>query len=264
MTASSYIRPGVTLILVVVWITLCTIVFFDLNFNKLFSTESETKLHSLRSDLSNLINIESSVSEIVGEGNELILDIISKIASSTDVVTDMSGWRDLGLKFSRKISIVDSDTISSAKLTFSGNGGSCKHSDQYGGNDCKFDWGDRITGEFEVKFVGADEKSPELGGNTTIEVDMKAGPKMSQTDFQISCQVCGQDCVVEIPLVAKKVTIKMPDCPVKLKNLELNFDQALPEKSPVPTLMTIAGDGTVRVVTPQGKLIEAQFNFEMK
>eukprot|EP00588_Corethron_pennatum_P014974 CAMPEP_0194281580 /NCGR_PEP_ID=MMETSP0169-20130528/21035_1 /TAXON_ID=218684 /ORGANISM="Corethron pennatum, Strain L29A3" /LENGTH=177 /DNA_ID=CAMNT_0039026675 /DNA_START=416 /DNA_END=949 /DNA_ORIENTATION=+ len=177
----------------------------------------------------------------------------------------MSGWRDLGLKFSRKISIVDSDIISSAKLIFSSNGGSCEHSDQFGDNDCKFDWGDRVAGEFEVKFVGGDdEKSPELGGDARIEVDMKAGPKMKEADFQISCQVCGQDCVVEIPLVSKKVTIKMPDCPVTLKNLEFNFDQALPEKSPVPSLMTIAGDGTVRVVTPQGKLMEAQFDFEMK
>jgi len=104
----------------------------------------------------------------------------------TDVVAEKLNQVniDLWFKFSHKIRIVDSDTISSAKLTFSGNGGSCKHSDKYGNNKRAFDWDDRITRKFELQFVGADEKSPKLEGDTTIKVDMMAGSRMKQTRFQ--------------------------------------------------------------------------------
>mmetsp|Transcript_41791 Transcript_41791/g.81926 ORF Transcript_41791/g.81926 Transcript_41791/m.81926 type:complete len:132 (+) Transcript_41791:716-1111(+) len=91
---------------------------------------------------------------------------------------------DLGLKSSCKIQIVDLDIILSAKLTFSGNGGSCQHSDKYGDNKHEFYLGGRITRKFELKFVGGNKNSPKLGGDVTIKVDMMAGSQMKQTRFQ--------------------------------------------------------------------------------
>ena len=64
--------------------------------------------------------------------------------------------------------------------------------------------------------------------------------------FKVDCAVCGADCVVTIPIIKKKITIKGQPCRVKAGTLSGTTVLAIPAKDPVPLKVTFSGSGTIQ------------------
>lgn len=127
-----------------------------------------------------------------------------------------------GISFSRTVTKIAND--SALNLTFTKPAKSCKSTDAYGSNDCTFQWGDNITGSVSGK-LGHD-----LDKGSKFTVDLKVD-KIIKWSF--TCAVCGANCTTTIPVIDEKITIALPDCPIKAVELtEELFNATLPLTSP--------------------------------
>ena len=121
----------------------------------------------------------------------------------------------------------------------------CSKTDQYGSNDCKFDWGQTITGTLNATLPVA------ITTGATVSVDAKIDGLIS---WKFSCPVCGGFCVLDIPVVKKTENITMPPCPlVNAGNFFNTTTAALPSKSPVP--VSVSFKGTAELKDASGTLM---------
>ena len=135
------------------------------------------------------------------------------------------------VEFSRTITAIgDSGSLD---LELSGpDGDECKSEDEYGSNDCVFQWGDSVTGSF------AGELGKPLESGSTINVDMKINKFIP---FAFSCGACGVNCTITVPVVNEDVTVPMPACPIPAGVIDIPFATALPAQSPLPAKITAVG-----------------------
>lgn len=120
---------------------------------------------------------------------------------------------------------------SSAVIYIEGN--ACSQHDQYGSNKCDIQWGSSITADYNVT-LGND-----LASGSKIDVDLTVDGFIP---FKFSCDACGADCKVTVPIVQKTFDIKMPACPIAAKTLKDKVTKAIPAASPVPVKASLKGN----------------------
>jgi len=141
-----------------------------------------------------------------------------------------------GVSFSRTITKIASD--SSLNLTFTAPKSSCKSTDNYGSNDCQFNWGDNVTGVVNGK-LGHD-----LNFGSKFTVDLKVDKVIK---WQFTCLACGSNCTTVIPVINENVTFALPDCPIKAVELtDQLFNATLPLVSPTKGVkVSVTGPVTI-------------------
>lgn len=145
------------------------------------------------------------------------------------------------ISFSRTVEAIGSGDSFDLELEGS-NGNNCGSSDEYGVNDCTFDWGENITGSF------AGVLSAPLNDGSTLDVDLKVDKVVS---WKFTCPVCGGNCTTEIPVVKTPVNVATPDCPIPSGSVELPIEIALPQDDPLGGVKVTA-TGTVGVKDENG------------
>mmetsp|Transcript_46344 Transcript_46344/g.68401 ORF Transcript_46344/g.68401 Transcript_46344/m.68401 type:complete len:204 (-) Transcript_46344:756-1367(-) len=160
-----------------------------------------------------------------------------------EIVNDVNdlGFGFHGISVSRVVTHVEGG--SSFKLGLN----HCSSHDEHGDNNCHFNWGDSLEGLFE--------------GN--LGTDLVAGDKIlgefkidMVEDMKISCDVCGQPCIINVPKVGQTIKFDMPSCPITSRKVSQAFKQALPTADAVP--VPIRAGGKVKLVKQDGTvLVEA-------
>lgn len=109
----------------------------------------------------------------------------------------------------------------------------CTGSDQYGSNNCDVNWGQAYTVNYSYT-LGAD-----IVAGSTISIDAHIDTFIH---FQHTCVACGGLCTVTVPIIGKKISYQMPDCPILAGSSPptlLSF--TLPSKSPIPVHTGVVG-----------------------
>ena len=123
------------------------------------------------------------------------------------------GSASANLQFSRTI---EKNSVGKGTLTIKPG---CTGADQYGSNNCALDWGSSYTAAIDVALTHT------FGAKSTFSVDAKVD---SFIPFKLKCNMCGQPCVVKVPIVSKTINIKMPDCPISTSALNKTKTLVLP------------------------------------
>lgn len=114
----------------------------------------------------------------------------------------------------------------------------CSSSDEYGSNNCKFDWGQTIGGSVTGK-LGHD-----LEEGSTFHVNLKVDTVIS---WKFSCSACGANCTTSVPIVDYPLDFAMPPCPISAGELQQVISNALPAESPTKGVkVTAKGSVTVK------------------
>lgn len=133
-----------------------------------------------------------------------------------------------GVSFSRDVKQVPPNSY--VKLNFD-EGSHCKLSDNFGDNDCEFKWGETIQGNFtEISDVTLD-----AGDKLVFHIEAE---KVFHIDF--SCDVCGEDCVITIPVINDKIVFAMPPCPIESPFTYL-FTQVMPDSATFELAFLMSG-----------------------
>jgi len=151
-----------------------------------------------------------------------------------------------GVQFDRT---VDSISKASALVTFDKG---CTKSDTYGSNECTFNWGDTVSVNYDVSL------EEDIDDGATIDIDAKVDNLLP---FKASCKACGANCTLTIPIIKKKVSFAMPDCPIKAAELKNVTSFTLPDKSPVPISASVKGTVTA---TDQSGTVVAKVDVDAK
>mmetsp|Transcript_15269 Transcript_15269/g.22510 ORF Transcript_15269/g.22510 Transcript_15269/m.22510 type:complete len:190 (-) Transcript_15269:85-654(-) len=144
-----------------------------------------------------------------------------------------------GLSFTRTIYEVPG----SFDLRFNGN--NCGSTDDHGDNDCHFDWGDDVTGVYKLNIANIIDATDKFEGHFKID---------SFISYSFSCALCGEDCVLEVPVVKFKYIIPMPSCPVPAHNETTQIEYQLSKHSPTEGILTHL-EGHVKVVKASGETL---------
>merc|ERR1711990_778971 len=135
------------------------------------------------------------------------------------------------IKFSRTVSSVHAGFSGSVSLD-----SGCTGKDAYGSNNCDLKWG----GSNSVTVTG------------TLPEDLNSGSKVAVSvkvdhifPWDFTCSLCGAPCTITVPVVKKKVTIKLPPCPIKKGSLNQSKKFTLPSKCPTPVGISASGSATV-------------------
>jgi len=140
-------------------------------------------------------------------------------------------------------------------LKISGTPGCAAH-DDWGANDCTFNWGTSISGAVDT-FLDTPISSGKLVVNMMVE---KVLP------FKFTCPVCGANCTFTIPIIKQKVTFALLPCPLSSPfHIEIPTT-ALPDTPPFVSLMV---EGFVEIHDQTGKTVihvdvEASANGEIE
>mmetsp|Transcript_31700 Transcript_31700/g.54650 ORF Transcript_31700/g.54650 Transcript_31700/m.54650 type:complete len:174 (-) Transcript_31700:159-680(-) len=147
-----------------------------------------------------------------------------------------------GVSFSRTVTEIADD--SSFALKFDSG---CSSSDDYGSNDCSFNWGDEVTGSVDG------ELGHDLNDGSVFDVDLKVDRIIS---WKFSCAACGANCTTTIPVVNQDVNFAMPDCPIAADSISEVIDQVLPTDSPTDGIK-VSATGSVDVKDDNGDKVLA-------
>jgi hypothetical protein len=151
-----------------------------------------------------------------------------------------------GVYFDRTIDLL---THATGSLTF--NTG-CTATDQYGSNKCSFNWNQAVS----CTFQGALQEDITSG---KLVVDAKIN---NVIPFSFSCPICGANCTIEIPIIKKPETFKMPDCPIKATSIPSKITPfTLPDKNPLGIAVTVTG--TVQIVDQTGVIAKLELNAKL-
>jgi len=110
--------------------------------------------------------------------------------------------------------------------------------DKYGDNQCHFDWGETISGRATVKL-----------SDPIVEGDFMVGALIIDKfiPYKFRCALCGQDCVLEIPVLKRNETIHMEKCPVTVDTTKGHIVYQMMDESPSRGKITTKVDGTVQL-----------------
>jgi len=186
--------------------------------NKALSSSSSTNVAAnLQSD--------SEISQF-GEGAYLVNDVES---FSGEVKAPS------GISILRSIDTLADDL--SLVLTFVN--AICEEQDDNGGNKCHYNWGDDLNITITLDAHGNPFKKGD-GVKGKFKVDYIV-------PWKFDCQVCGEDCVLSIPVVNAGTTIPGPDCPFANEAHTIGFELPLDNGSPVAGIPThFSGHVTVK------------------
>lgn len=117
---------------------------------------------------------------------------------------------------------------------------SCLVHDEYGDNQCHFNWGDEVTAT--VSFSGE-----ELQADDVIRGSLKLAGWISYT---FHCAVCGQDCVLQLPVFHhRNVTIAMPKtCPIPADAVSETLTYQMWDESPTGGTVAVHFEGNLVLI----------------
>ena len=148
----------------------------------------------------------------------------------------------LGLSFTRQVSKIPDGS----SFQMSMNGTHCSKEDSFGDNICHFNWGDDIIGSFAVDLpsIVVLDKGDIFKGSFFID---------KYVPFHFQCPVCGEDCIVQAPLVHLNWSIPMPpSCPIYVNQTDppatYHLFAHLPPTSPTKGILATSVNGTVQVI----------------
>ena len=146
-----------------------------------------------------------------------------------------------GIDFSRTIKML-TDFIS-INLTFDDN--HCTSNDEHGGNNCHYDWGNVMNIELNVRLKKrAFEKDDRISGKFKVDYFVP---------WEFDCAICGEDCVLTVPVVNWDVQVPLPDCPLGNEDIP-NTLQLMPGDSSPLDGVPLHVDGDLKLVTAGGEV----------
>lgn len=143
-----------------------------------------------------------------------------------------------GVGFRRTISELDENT--SFSLTFGG--GQCNAKDEYGNNACHYNWGEAIEANYTVQLGEALDKGDTLQGNFHVD---------HIVPYSFSCAVCGEDCVLKVPVANIEWSFPTPPCPINTDAIVDTIKEDLGKKSPTDGI-PVHLEGNLQVVRASG------------
>ncbi|KAG7368382.1 hypothetical protein IV203_031125 [Nitzschia inconspicua] len=153
-----------------------------------------------------------------------------------------------GVSFHRVISSFPED--SKFVLELQNSDTHCKVSDEFGVNDCHFNWKEQAEGNFSTAISTVLDESSSIEAHLIVE---------GHIPYKLSCALCGQPCEIGLPIINFKYTFRMPDCPVDLRNHFQDFQYQLWSHSPTDGVVSVSLEGTAIVYSsPEEKLAEFQ------
>lgn len=139
-----------------------------------------------------------------------------------------------GVTFFRTISLLPNEAILKIQLNSKSH---CLLKDAYGDNACHYGWDSTMSGNVTLTYDHSFATNDYFEANILLD---KFSP------YKVRCHLCGQDCVVDIPILGLKYTIPMPSCPLSTQqDVHQEFSFHLPPTG-LPFLTQI--EATVRVV----------------
>jgi len=114
----------------------------------------------------------------------------------------------------------------------------CTLRDEYGDNNCHFDWGEKIHGKVTVKL-----------NDPIVEGDYMVGALLIDKfiPYKFRCALCGEDCVLEIPVIKHNESIPMEKCPISVHETNANVIYQMMDESPTHGKIATKVDGTVQL-----------------
>jgi hypothetical protein len=125
----------------------------------------------------------------------------------------------------------------------------CQVYDEFGVNDCHFNWKEEAVGNFSTAISTVLDESSSIDVHLVLE---------GHIPYQVNCALCGQPCDVVVPVINFKYTFRMPDCPVDLKDHFQDFHYRLWSHSPTDGMISLSLEGTA-IVYSAPKEILAEF-----
>jgi len=150
---------------------------------------------------------ELSISKSTSHLIQLITDSSSLnqgVDSENFVAIDKNIWNfedSNGLTFSRSIDILSEDF----QIYFGFDSSHCSSKDLFGDNNCKYNWGETVHIDLVVDI------EHEFREDDMIHASLKVDYFVN---WEFECHVCGQDCVITVPIVDLEIPIQMPPCPL--------------------------------------------------
>ena len=127
---------------------------------------------------------------------------------------------DEGISFSRKINLF-TDFLS---INVGLDEDRCSSKDEYGSNDCHYDWGDTMNMTFDVQLQKAFDVNDRISGNFKV---------MYFIPWNFECAICGQDCTLTIPGVDLDIKVPLPPCPLGNDNIPEKLQIYVGDSSPL-------------------------------
>lgn len=125
-----------------------------------------------------------------------------------------------GIYFSRDIDILTDDL----DVNFGFDEGHCDSTDRYGGNKCHYTWGETINIGINV-----DLNNNAFQKEDVVHASLKVDYFVS---WKFDCKICGEDCVVTIPIANFDIHISMPPCPLGNADIPTLMQLPLGDSSP--------------------------------
>jgi hypothetical protein len=146
-----------------------------------------------------------------------------------------------GISFHRVIGKFPED--SQFLLQLEENSTHCQVYDDFGVNDCHFNWKEEAVGNFSTAISTVLDESSFVEAHLVLE---------GHIPYKLSCALCGQPCEVGLPVIDFKYTFRMPDCPVDLRNHFQDFQYQLWSHSPTEGMVSISLEATATVYSAPG------------
>jgi len=150
---------------------------------------------------------------------------------------------DPGVTFSRSIKSIEGG--SEFRLRFGPDENHCKSADGFGDNECHYSWGDALDATYDLRL------ETEMVEGDTISGEFKID---TVVPWSFSCQVCGEDCTLEAPVINQKWRFPMDPCPIPAQNVTHTISTVLQGHSPVEGIRTHV-QGNLRVMKNSGDTI---------
>jgi len=156
-----------------------------------------------------------------------------------------------GLSFRRYVDVFPLSPNASASIYLDRG---CQDHDGYGDDNCHFNWGTTIKGNYTIR----------LGQPLEAEDYMDGHLKFDDTlHYHFKCAMCGQDCNLQLPVIKANITIPMDEeCPVKDRPRTLHINKTLWKYSPSDGLITTKVEGTVYII--QGRTGDTLVEFRLQ
>ena len=116
----------------------------------------------------------------------------------------------------------------------------CTSHDKYGDNICHYNWDDNVIAKYSIESKNVTfTKHDYVVGNFTID---------NRLPYTFTCKVCGEDCILKVPIIDFEYTLSMPNCPVKPKRRSHTLFYQLWKSSPTHGFVTTSINGIVTII----------------
>lgn len=165
--------------------------------------------------------------------NNYFLDFKNQYLTFEKVGTKKS----TGISFTRKVEF-KSDEVNIA-VDYDDN--HCKSKDDYGDNECHYNWGETMNPQIDVKFKTEGDGFKE---GDLVKGSMRVGYIVP---WYFTCAVCGKDCVLRLPIVFFPINIPLPPCPMGKEEIPSTLSLPVGSSSPFHGIpLHLKGDLTLK------------------